>query len=116
MSDALEALFEELEETADRAVRLGRAVGFLSMLRTALLASAALGVVAYLVCHEWYFVVASVVLAVASLVAHRLHGHYRREMLATVDRVRGLARMLSLTSRLDYETEDVEHVLEIMQN
>jgi ABC-type antimicrobial peptide transport system permease subunit len=118
MSDALEALFEELEETADKAVRLGRVVGFLSALRTALVTSVALAVVAYLVYHEWHFAVAGVVLATVSLVTHRLHGHYRREMLTAVDRVKGLARMLSLASRLDQlaEVEDVEHVLEIMQN
>jgi hypothetical protein len=118
MSDAPEALFEELEETAYRAVRLGRVVGFLSALRTALVVSAILIMIAYLAFRGWHLAVAGVVLAAASLVAHRLHGHYRREMLTAVDRVKGLARMLSLASRLDQlaEVEDVKHILEIMQN
>jgi hypothetical protein len=116
MSDALEALFEEMEETADRAVRYGRVAGFMSALKTVLLASAVLAVVAYIALHDWYFAVAGGGLAVASLVADKLYRNYYREALTTVDRLKGLARMVAITSRLDQltaetEIEEVERIL-----
>jgi len=115
MSDAVEALLEEVEETADVAVRYGRSAGFMSALESVFLVLASASATAYLHLHSLHFAAVAAASAAAAYAAGRMRARFHRSALDTVDRLKRYARMAVLTARLDQLTEEMEKEIEEME-